>query len=95
MFCPLTKTIPKYLDLSYKTDLDFLGLFKEGKHLIIDLVQLSSISRFILEVTRHLPYFFSDKTELFSFKNNPKNLDPSYKMDLDLWDCLGRILLVL
>ena len=23
------------------------------------------------------------------FQNNPKNLDPSFKMDLDLWDCLG------
>ena len=30
-----------------------------------------------------------------SFQNNPKDLDPSYKMDLDLWDCLGRIKLVL
>ena len=27
----------------------------------------------------------------FSFQNNPKNLDLSYKTDLDLWDCLGRI----
>ena len=27
----------------------------------------------------------------FSFQNNPKNLDPSYKTDLDLWDCLGRV----
>ena len=26
-----------------------------------------------------------------SFQNNAKNLDPSYKMDLDLWDCLGRV----
>ena len=24
-----------------------------------------------------------------------KNLDPSYKMDLDLWDCLGKIKLIL
>ena len=24
---------------------------------------------------------------LFSFQNSPKDLDPSYKMDLDLWDC--------
>ena len=24
-----------------------------------------------------------------------KNLDPSYKMDLELWDCLGRMKLVL
>ena len=26
---------------------------------------------------------------VFSFQNNPKDLDPSGKMDLDLWDCLG------
>ena len=31
----------------------------------------------------------------FSYQNNPKNLDPSYKMDLDLWDCLGRVKFVL
>ena len=30
-----------------------------------------------------LPYFFGYKTEFISFQNNPKNLDPSYKMDLD------------
>ena len=27
----------------------------------------------------------------FSFHNNSKNLNPSYKMDLDLWDCIGRV----
>ena len=42
-----------------------------------------------------LPYFFRYETEFFSFLNNPKNLDPSYKMDLDLLDCLGRVKLVL
>ena len=42
-----------------------------------------------------VPYFFGYKTEFFSFQNNPKDLDPSYKMDLDLWDCLGRDKLVL
>ena len=31
----------------------------------------------------------------FSFQYNPKNLDSSYKMDLDLWDCLGTVELVL
>ena len=30
----------------------------------------------------------------FSFQNNPKDLDPSNKMDLDLWGCLGRVKLV-
>ena len=24
------------------------------------------------------------------FLNNPKGLDPSYRMDLDFWDCFGR-----
>ena len=42
-----------------------------------------------------IPYFFAYKTECFSFQNNPKNLDLSYKMDLDLRDCLGRVKLVL
>ena len=27
----------------------------------------------------------------FFLLNNPKNLDLSYKMDLDLWDCFGRV----
>ena len=43
----------------------------------------------------YVPYFFAYMTEFFSFQNNPKNLDPSYKTDLDLWNCLGRIKLVL
>ena len=34
----------------------------------------------------YIPYFFSYKTG-FSFQKNPKSLDPSYKMDLDIWDC--------
>ena len=42
-------------------------------------------------VPSQLPYFFVYKTVYFSFQNNPKNLDPSNKMDLDLWDCLGRV----
>ena len=31
----------------------------------------------------------------FPSQNNSKNLDPSFKMDLDLWDCLGRIKIIL
>ena len=42
-----------------------------------------------------LPYFFGYKTEFFFFQNNPKDLDPSYKTDLDLLDCLGSVNLVL
>ena len=39
---------------------------------------------------RQLLYFFAYKTEFFCFQNNRKNIDPSYKTDLDLWDCLRR-----
>ena len=35
------------------------------------------------------------RRNFFYFQNNPKDLDPSYKMDLDLWDRLGRVKLVL
>ena len=27
---------------------------------------------------------------ILPFLNNPKDLDPSCKMDLDFWDCFGR-----
>ena len=31
------------------------------------------------------------RRSFFSFQNNPKDLDPSCNMDLDLWDCSGRV----
>ena len=40
-----------------------------------------------------LPFFFGYKMDI-SFQNNPLKLDPSYEMDLDLWDCLGRVKLI-
>ena len=45
---------------------------------------------------RYLDYRISPVIrQFFSFQNNPKNLQPSYKTDLDLWNCLGRVKLVL
>ena len=35
------------------------------------------------------------RRSFFSFQNNLKDLDPACKMDLDLWDCLERVKLVL
>ena len=40
-----------------------------------------------------IPYFVI-RLGFYSFLNSPKNLDPSYKTDLDLCDCLGRMKLV-
>ena len=41
-----------------------------------------------------IQYVFGNKMEFVSFQNNPKNLDPSSKMDIDLWDCLGKVKLI-
>ena len=42
---------------------------------------------------RRQNYFFPKHS--ISFQNNPKNLDPSYEIELDLEDCLGRVKLIL
>ena len=39
--------------------------------------------------------FLAIRKVCVSFQNNPRNLDPSYKKDLGLWDCLGRVKLIL
>ena len=39
----------------------------------------------------YILYFLGYRMEFFSFLNTLKNLDPSYKMDLVLWDCYGRV----
>ena len=45
-----------------------------------------------MEVGKTVLYHISSviRWSLF-FQNNPKNVDPSYKMDLDLRDCSGRV----
>ena len=59
-------------------------------------MQFQEIVLRLFQETHTLLYFFGFKTEFFfSFRNNPKNIDPSYKMALDLWNCLGSIKLVL
>ena len=58
----------------------------------------SSRKGWISEENRHkskIMYSFGYKKEFFPSKTIPKIKDPSFKMDLDLWDCLRRIKLVL
>ena len=38
---------------------------------------------------KYYPTYLDIRWSFFSFRNNFKDLDPSYKMDLDLLDCLG------
>ena len=53
-------------------------------------------------ILSHLPFKLETycissviRQSFFFFQNNPKDLDPSCKTDLDLLDCLGRVNLVL
>ena len=49
-----------------------------------------------MPMSRHYRYRISSviRRSFFFFQNNPKDLDPSYKTDLDLLNCLGRVKLV-
>ena len=42
-------------------------------------------------IKRYFPYFFGYKTGFFPFENNPKNLDLSYKTDLDFWNFFFKV----
>ena len=42
-----------------------------------------------------LPYFFGYKTVFYFLPKQSQNLDPSYKIDLNLLYCLGRVKVVL
>ena len=56
-------------------------------------IQLYGYSRVVANVNTFLPkggqllLFLRLYDKVFSFQNNPKNLDPSYKTDLDMWNC--------
>ena len=64
-------------------------------HFYLNSRKIKEAVNVIFISTVMLPYFFGYKTEFFSFQNNAKDLDLSCKTDLDLWDCLGRVKLVL
>ena len=42
-----------------------------------------------------MPYFFSYKAEFFFILKQSQNLDPSNKLVIDHWGCLGREKLVI
>ena len=46
----------------------------------------------VVEITHQEDFisYFITLFPVFPFQNNPKTLDPSYKMDLEFWDCFGR-----
>ena len=58
----------------------------------------------IKRLTSRITFFFGYKTEFFFLPKQSqrsrsilkiKDLDPSYKMDSGLWDCLGKVKMVL
>ena len=76
---------PKNLDPSYKMDLDLWDLIRKGKTRII-----AKFHRTDLVICSHSREFYYQMDFFFLLKKIPKNLDPSYKMDLDLWDLFRK-----
>ena len=70
-----------------------MKLQSKAKFPVAELFESGQV--YMLQNRSDIPYFFDFKTRVFSFQNNPKDLDTSCKMDLDLWDCLGRVKLIL
>ena len=81
----------KILHLYFSKDHEEIQLFPLVSSCEIRLVAAPSVIHISpsLEVI-HILYFFDYRTEVFPFQNNPKNLDPSCKMDLDFWDSFGK-----
>ena len=72
----------KNLECSHlPSDFQVVWVIMNHKLLLIDMVvyRISLVTRW----------------RFFHFQNNRKDLDLSCKMDLDFWDCLGRVKLVL
>ena len=60
-------------------------LYKLGISSVTDHWYLNMKARFDLCcITQNIYRISSDIRRIFSFQNNPKDLDPSYKTDLDL-----------
>ena len=54
------------------------------------VVRLTDRPDMTLDVYRGRKTTMQQQQQQQPFLNSPKDLDPSYKMDLDLWDCFGR-----
>ena len=61
--------------LKKKKGSDYKPILDTAKFLTIKTPKITTVI---------VPYFLGYKTHFFSFQNNPKDLDPSYKTDLDL-----------
>ena len=57
---------------------------------LVRLARYITIKRSCKEKKKLVSYLFCYETGTSPFQNNPKNLDPSYKMDLDFWDYFVR-----
>ena len=66
--------------LSYNHNFLVFFFSRDSKFLLL----IGCNPNFSVTLRWELPYFSAYKTESFPFQNNPKNLDPSYKTDLDL-----------
>ena len=77
-FVPFAERCVELVTDMYKTTAQHSTVITS--HVLQHIIKVSAAPYLV----KFVPYFFGCKMEIFSFENNPKNLDPSYKMDLAL-----------
>ena len=81
---------PKDLDLPYKAEVDFgTEGYREGKPPSINKIYCTYPLSRMATITKSFLWNYAI-IQVLPFLNNPKDLDLSYKMDLDFWECFGR-----
>ena len=62
---------------------------------IINIIYVTHFGEMLLTISQITVFLRLEDKSFISFLNNPKNLEPSYKTDLNFWNCFGKVKLVL
>ena len=80
----------KYLQKKLEQQLITFEVQKHKYHIYSHVRQGFPLSRMTTSNQISSVKFCCNMAQVLPFQNNLKDLDPSYKMDLDFWDCFGR-----
>ena len=81
---------PQRTNSFFKTRHHFGGFLSPGKHIPYLFGYKTGLSLSRMSTNNQISPTQFAVIRVLPFLNNPKDLDLSYKTDLDFWDCFGR-----